>query len=182
MPRTRLPIVLGRLGKPGGRRIILVGHTDVVPIGDPATWSHGPWAGEREPDRVYGRGSCDMKGGVASIFGAVRALVATGLHNMLSGEIIIAAVPSEEDGGQGMLAAIRAGVTGDLAIITEPTGLDVVIAHAGAITFRLTVPGRAAHASVRREGVSALDKLQILVKALKADEKLAGMSWRRSRS
>jgi acetylornithine deacetylase len=69
-----------------------------------------------------------------------------------------------------MLAAIRAGVTGDEAVITEPTGLDVVIAHAGAITFRLTVPGRAAHASVRREGVSALDNLQTLVRALGVDE------------
>ena len=56
------------------------------------------------------------------------------------------------------------------ALITEPTNLDVVIAHAGAITFRLTVPGRAAHASMRREGVSALDKLQVLVRALETDE------------
>jgi acetylornithine deacetylase len=69
-----------------------------------------------------------------------------------------------------MLAAIRAGVTGEMAVITEPTGLDVVIAHAGAITFRLTVPGRAAHASMRREGVSALDELIVLVRALEADE------------
>ena len=79
-------------------------------------------------------------------------------------------VPSEEDGGQGMLAAIRAGCTGDMAVITEPTGLEVVIAHAGAITFRLVVPGRAAHASRRTEGVSALDKLGYLVAALAADE------------
>jgi acetylornithine deacetylase len=69
-----------------------------------------------------------------------------------------------------MLAAIRAGVTGDMAVITEPTDLEVVIAHAGAITFRLTVPGRAAHASVRREGVSALANLQKLVAALERDE------------
>jgi acetylornithine deacetylase len=69
-----------------------------------------------------------------------------------------------------MLAAIRAGATGDLAIITEPTRLDVVIAHAGAITFRLTVPGRAAHASMRREGVSALDKLFVLQRILAEDE------------
>ena len=79
-------------------------------------------------------------------------------------------MPSEEDGGQGTLAAIRAGATGDLAIIPEPSMLDVVVAHAGAITFRLEVPGRAAHASKRREGVSALDKLQVLVAALEADE------------
>ena len=84
--------------------------------------------------------------------------------------MLAVSVPSEEDGGQGMLAAIRAGCTGDAAVITEPTGLDVVIAHAGAITFRLTVPGRAAHASVRREGVSALDNLYTLIRALEADE------------
>jgi acetylornithine deacetylase len=170
MPRDRLPIVLGRLGRTGGRRIVLVGHVDVVPVGDPATWTRDPWAAERDGDRLYGRGAVDMKGGVAAILGAVRAVAAAGLGERLGGEILVASVPSEEDGGQGMLAAIRAGVTGDEAVITEPTGLDIVIAHAGAITFRLTVPGRAAHASVRREGVSALDNLQTLVRALEVDE------------
>jgi len=170
MPRDRLPIALGRLGRPGGRRVVLVGHVDVVPVGDPARWTRDPWAGEREGDRVYGRGAVDMKGGVASILGAVRAITAAGLEDRLEGEILIASVPSEEDGGQGMLAAIRAGVTGDMAIITEPTDLEIVVAHAGALTFKLTVPGRAAHASVRREGVSALDNLQTLVRALEADE------------
>lgn len=170
MPRDRLPIVLGRLGRPGGRRIVLVGHVDVVPPGDPATWDFDPWSGRRDGDRVYGRGACDMKGGVASILAAVKAIAEAGLADELGGEILVASVPSEEDGGQGMLAAIRAGATGDMAVITEPTGLDVVIAHAGAITFKLTVPGRAAHASVRREGVSALEKLQVLVRALEADE------------
>ena len=82
-------------------------------------------------------------------------------------------MPSEEDGGQGTLAAIRAGATGDLAIIAEPSRLDIVVAHAGAITFRLTVPGRAAHASRRTEGVSALANLQTLVQALEADEAAA---------
>jgi len=170
MPRDRLPIVLGRMGRPGRRRIVLVGHVDVVPVGDLATWSDDPWSAAIDGDRLYGRGACDMKGGVASILAAVRAIRDAGLEERLEGEILVASVPSEEDGGQGMLAAIRAGATGDMAVITEPTGLEVVIAHAGAITFRLSVPGRAAHASVRREGVSALDKLQVLVRALEADE------------
>jgi acetylornithine deacetylase len=181
MPRDRLPIVLGRLGQSVDeqgpdevarkrRRIVLVGHVDVVPVGDPATWTRDPWAAERDGERLYGRGAVDMKGGVASILAAVQALVQSGAAERLGGEILVASVPSEEDGGQGMLAAIRAGVTGDMAVITEPTDLEVVIAHAGAITFKLTVPGRAAHASVRREGVSALDNLQTLVRALEADE------------
>jgi acetylornithine deacetylase len=170
MPRERLPIVFGRAGRGGGRRLLLVGHVDVVPVGDPATWTRDPWGATREGDRLYGRGAVDMKGGLASILGAVRALTQAGLAAQLTGEVMVASVPSEEDGGQGMLAAIRAGATADEAVITEPTGLDIVIAHAGAITFRLTVPGRAAHASVRREGVSALDNLQTLVRALQADE------------
>jgi acetylornithine deacetylase len=170
MPRTSLPVVTGRLGRPGGRRILLVGHVDVVPPGDPATWTTDPWGAEIRDGAMYGRGACDMKGGVVSILAALRALLASGAADTLDGEVLAVSVPSEEDGGQGMLAAIRAGCTGDAAVITEPTGLDVVIAHAGAITFRLTVPGRAAHASMRREGVSALDNLYTLIRALEADE------------
>lgn len=170
MARTELPVVFARLGRPGGKRILLVGHTDVVPVGDPDTWTVDPWGGEIRDGQLYGRGSCDMKGGDASILAALRALVASGAADQLGGEVLAAFVPSEEDGGQGMLSAIRAGATGDMAIITEPTDMDIVIAHAGAIVFRLTVAGRAAHASMRREGVSALSNLTHLVEALEVDE------------
>ena len=170
MPRETLPVVVGRLGRPGGKRILLVGHVDVVPVGDLATWSRDPWAAEVDGGRVHGRGACDMKGGVAAMLGAVRAVVASGAAERFEGELVVVSVPSEEDGGQGMLAAIRAGIVGDMAVIPEPSNLDIVVAHAGALTFRMTVPGRAAHASVRREGVSALDKLALLVRALEADE------------
>ncbi len=168
--RSSLPLVIGRIGRPGGRRLILSGHLDVVPPGDLATWTTDPWAADIRDGSLFGRGACDMKGGVAAILAAVRALVASGAAAELGGELIVAFVPGEEDGGQGTLAAIRAGVTGDLAIITEPSNLDIVVAHAGAITFRLTVPGRAAHASQRREGVSALDKLFVVLRGLEADE------------
>ncbi|HYL41308.1 MAG TPA: ArgE/DapE family deacylase [Candidatus Binatus sp.] len=170
VPRDRLPIVVGRLGRPGGRRILLVGHVDVVPPGDPGTWRHGPWSADLDAGRVYGRGAVDMKGGLTSILAAVRAVRDGGAAGELDGEVVVVSVPSEEDGGQGMLAAIRAGFTGDAAVIAEPSDLEIVIAHAGAITFRLSVPGRAAHASVRREGVSALDNLMALVRAFEADE------------
>ncbi|HEY7970959.1 MAG TPA: ArgE/DapE family deacylase [Candidatus Limnocylindrales bacterium] len=168
--RTNLPVVIGRLGPSGGRRIVLSGHTDVVPPGDLATWSADPWSGEVRDGALFGRGACDMKGGVAAILGAVRALRDSGAASALAGQVVVALVPGEEDGGQGTLAAIRAGATGDLAVIPEPSNLDIVVAHAGAITFRLTVPGRAAHASQRREGVSALDNLYVILRALEADE------------
>ena len=148
-----------RAGRTGRRSpLILSGHLDVVPPGDPATWSVDPWGAEVRDGRLYGRGACDMKGGVAAILAAVRALGAEGSLHRLGGELMVVLVPSEEDGGQGTLAAIRRGDRrhGDHHRALD---LDVVVAHAGAITFRLTVPGRAAHASQRREGVSALDKL-----------------------
>jgi acetylornithine deacetylase len=170
MDRVTLPIVVGRAGHAGGRRLILSGHLDVVPPGDASTWTVDPWGGDIVDGRLYGRGSCDMKGGVAAILAAVRSLAVTGELRRLEGELVVVLVPSEEDGGQGTLGAIRAGNVGDLAIITEPSRLDIVVAHAGAITFRLTVPGKAAHASQRREGVSALDKLFVLIRALEADE------------
>jgi acetylornithine deacetylase len=171
MERTTLPIVVGRVGSADGRRLILSGHLDVVPPGDPASWTVDPWGAEIREDRLYGRGACDMKGGVAAILAAVRSLGVDGSLHRLDGELMVVLVPSEEDGGQGTLGAIRSGATADMAIITEPSQLDVVVAHAGAITFRLTVPGRAAHASQRREGISALDKLFELTRALEGDER-----------
>jgi acetylornithine deacetylase len=68
MDRSSLPVVIGRAGPPGaaGPRLILSGHLDVVPAGDPATWTADPWAGDVRDGSLYGRGACEMKGGVAS--------------------------------------------------------------------------------------------------------------------
>jgi acetylornithine deacetylase len=170
--RTTLPVVAGHLdtGRPGPR-VLLVGHVDVVPPGDPELWSSPPFEAVLRDGRVHGRGANDMKGGVISATAAMRAVASVLREDPgLAGEAILVTVPGEEDGGAGMLAAIRAGYTGDVAVITEPTSLRVVTVQAGAITFRLTIHGRAAHASMRREGVSALEKLIVIHEALRADE------------
>jgi len=167
MERTHLPIVAGRLrGSRPGPTLMLCGHVDVVPPGDPATWTTPAFEPRIRNGSMYGRGACDMKGGLVAALEALRLVAAVDF----AGEVILLAVPSEEDGGSGALAAIRAGYTADACIITEPTNMEMVVAHGGAITFTLGVPGRAAHASVRREGVSALDNLAYLVEALRADE------------
>ncbi len=175
-PRTILPLVAAsvRAARPG-RRLILSGHTDVVPAGDPGTWSTPPFEPVTAGGRIRGRGACDMKGGVVAAVEALRAIASlAGPDGLLpapfAGEAAFVGVPSEEDGGAGTLAAIRAGWVGDAAIVTEPTRMAIVTAAAGAITFRLAVPGRAAHASTRTEGVSALEKLEVLHAALRADE------------
>jgi len=171
MSRRSLPLVAGTLaGRRPGPRLLLAGHTDVVPPGDRGSWSLDPFRPELRDGQVHGRGACDMKGGLVAALAALAAVRATVDPADLAGEAVVLAVPSEEDGGAGMLAAIRAGFVADAAIITEPTRLEIVTVQAGAITFRLAVPGRAAHASVRREGVSALEKLEVLHGALRADE------------
>ncbi|MGH2511455.1 MAG: M20/M25/M40 family metallo-hydrolase, partial [Candidatus Limnocylindrales bacterium] len=169
MDRTTLPVVIGRAGIDGARRVIVLGHVDVVPVGDETLWRTPPWIPTRADGAIHARGAVDMKGGVIAGLAAVRAAVAAAGPD-LRGEILFVTVPSEEDGGAGMLAAIRAGVTGAAAVITEPSELGIVTAHAGAITFRLTITGKAAHASKRTAGVSALDKLTIVMAALAANE------------
>jgi len=171
VPRTTLPLVAGTLrGSRPGRRLLLVAHTDVVPPGDPKTWTTPAFAPDIRAGRVFGRGACDMKGGLVAALAAIRAVANALGPSGLAGEVVLVGVPSEEDGGAGTFAAIRAGYVGDAAVIPEPTRLEIVTVAAGAITFRLTVPGRAAHASTRREGVSALDNLELLHAALRADE------------
>ncbi len=143
-------------GRGGGRSLILNGHVDVVPPGDAANWRYPPWEGTVHDGRVYGRGSVDMKGGLACALFAVKAILDAGVP--LRGTIHVESVIGEEGGGVGTLAACLRGYHADGAVVVEPTELKVAPAQAGALTFRITVPGRSAHACVREEGVSAIEK------------------------
>jgi len=161
--------VAGSTGRGEGRTLIMNGHVDVVPEGDASGWSVPPWQATIRDGRVYGRGSADMKGGLCCALAAARALTAAGVE--LAGRLVIESVIGEEDGGCGTLAAIERGYRGDGAIVMEPTGLDVAPAHAGALGFRLEVRGRAAHGSLRDEGVSPIEKFFPIYDALIALER-----------
>ncbi len=175
--RTVLPVVAGATGQVGAdRRVIICGHIDTVAAGAREHWSTDPFGAEIRDGRLYGRGSMDMKGGVVAGLAALRALVETEAE--LGGEAVLLTVPAEEDGGAGMLAAIRAGYTAEMAVITEPTNLEIVTAHAGAMTFRLTISGRSAHAAFRLEGVSAIEKLHVIHDALIEDERVRNAAER----
>lgn len=159
------PNVVGSLrGHAGGRSLILNAHIDTVDPGDPTRWTYPPFAAEVVGGQLYGRGACDMKAGLATNLMAIAALRATGYAPR--GDVIVQSVIAEEDGGAGTLAAVLRGYRADAAIITEPTGLAVVPAQGGSLVFRLHVPGRSAHAAVRDEGVSAIEKFALLHRAL----------------
>lgn len=162
---TGRPNVVGTLRSAGnGRSLILNAHIDTVEPGDVARWTSPPFAAEIRDGAIYGRGALDMKAGLVTNLVALRALARAGLRPL--GNVIVESTISEEDGGAGALAAILRGYRADAAIITEPTGLDTVIAQGGSLVFRLHLEGRSAHAAVRNEGVSAIEKFAVLHQGL----------------
>lgn len=162
--------LVGRLpGRGGGATLMLNGHIDVVPPGDLATWrDRQAFSGRLDGGQVFGRGACDMKGGLVAALWAMRALRRSGIR--LQGDVLLASVQGEEDGGMGTYATLHRGWRADACVIPEPTGLDLVPANAGSLTFRLRVRGRATHASRRAAGVSAVEKSWPVFRALGALE------------
>lgn len=151
--------VLGRLrGTGGGRTLMLNAHCDTVDV-------HGmpePFSGEIRDGRVYGRGSYDMKGSLAACMAAARALVDSAVP--LRGDVLVAAVADEEYGSLGTSDLIqRLRVSGRLqvdgAIVTEPTALNVCLAHKGYLWIEVEVTGRAAHGSKFELGIDANMKM-----------------------
>ncbi|WP_394846308.1 ArgE/DapE family deacylase [Pendulispora brunnea] len=166
---------VGRLGGSSGSSgssgegrpaLVLCGHVDVVPPGNLDAWpDRDPWSLRVEGGAIAGRGTCDMKGGLAAIFGAVSALARAGVR--LRRPLAVHAVVGEEDGGLGAFATLLRGHVGDACVIAEPTAGAIIPANAGSLTFQLDVPGQAAHGSTRTLGVSAIDKLSVLLAALR---------------
>jgi len=146
--------VVGATG-PGTPALVLQGHVDVVPTGDLQQWDTDPFSGRIIGRTLHGRGACDMKAGVAANFAVARAIKASGIT--LERPLALHCVVSEEDGGLGAFATMRRGHLADAAVISEPTSGNIITANAGALTFELRVPGRAAHGSTRLEGVSSFD-------------------------
>ena len=165
----RPSIVATRPGRGGGRSLLMNAHVDTVENGDPETWTHDPLSGKIIGDLLYGRGSCDMKGGLVTYIVALDALEALGIG--LNGDAIVAATVSEEDGGVGALATILNGYRADAALVTEPTRLALVPALGGALVFRLKVLGQSTHAATRERGVSAFEKFLPIFEELRELER-----------
>ncbi|WP_254525592.1 ArgE/DapE family deacylase [Natrinema caseinilyticum] len=148
-----------------GRSLTFSGHVDVVPA-DASEWKYDPWNATVEDGRLYGRGSNDMLGGVASILIAFEALRDVDIE--LAGDLTLQTTVEEEAGGPGgVLSALERGYQPDAAIITEPSGLpNVGMASAGVMYFRIRVPGKSSHAARGYEGVNAIGKATKIYHAL----------------
>lgn len=162
--------LVGRLpGLDDSTSVMLNCHVDVVPAGTREAWDGDPFGARIEGDVLHGRGACDMKGGLVAAVWAVRALRRAGVR--LRGDVLLACVAGEEDGGLGTYATLRRGWRADACVVPEPTGLDVVPACGGALTFRLRVRGLATHASRRTTGVSAIERFWPVWRALETLER-----------
>jgi acetylornithine deacetylase len=150
----------------GDPALVLAGHLDVVPPGDPDAWPGGdPWTLRDDGEELHGRGACDMKGGVAAVLAVLAALQRTGTR--LTRPLAVHTVVGEEDGGLGTFATLARGHTGEACVIAEPTHGQVVVANSGALTFRLEVAGLATHGATRTRGVSAVEAFWPVLRALR---------------
>ena len=148
-------------GRAPGPSLMFCGHTDTVGV----SGMNRPFEPVVRDGRLYGRGSQDMKGGVAAMIGAVRVLAESG--GLSSGRVIVAAVVDEEHaslGAEALVASWRA----DAAVVTEPTDLDVAVAHKGFQWVEVQTRGRAAHGSRPRDGRDAILRMGRVLQRLES--------------
>jgi acetylornithine deacetylase len=146
-------------GTGGGRSLILNAHTDTVGVAG----MEAPFTPRIEDGRLYGRGAYDMKASLAAIMLVGRDAVQRGFR----GDVIVTAVVDEEVGSIGSEAIVRRH-RADAAIVTEPTGLKVGVAHRGFVAFELETQGRAAHGSRPDLGIDAIAKMGRVLVGLEA--------------
>ncbi len=153
------PTIVGiARGTGGGRSLMLNGHLDTVGV---SSYDGNPFSGEVREGNVYGRGAFDMKAGVAAIMvAAARAAAAN-----LAGDVIVTLVADEEFGSQGTQDAL-AEVTADAAIVTEPSEMNLVLAHRGFAWFEIELTGEAAHGSMPHQGIDAIAHAGLVMRAL----------------
>ena len=142
--------------------LLFNGHLDVVPPS--SAMAYPPFDATIEGDRLWGRGAADMKGGVAAMACALAAVRGAGVP--LKRPVTLSAVASEEQGCRGTAALVRRGVDARWAVVGEPTGLDLVIAHKGVDRYQVTVEGRSAHESMPGRGINAIVHATHIISAL----------------
>ena len=160
-PTPTTPNIVATLGRKGGRRLILNGHSDVVPPGNLEKWEFDPFSGEIRDGKIFGRGASDMKCGLAGLLFSMGVLSDEQVE--LDGEVMLAIVPDEEvSGSWGTKWLVESGmVTGDACIIAEPSGyFNCEIGQKGCCWLKLTASGVPAHGSLAPfVGENAIEKL-----------------------
>ncbi len=177
------PNVIGSLGekRSGQKSLLLEGHTDVVTEGDPAEWSHPPFGADLVDGRIYGRGTADMKSGLAAAMVAAAAFRRAGVA--LKGKLVVGALVDEEDGMIGVrhLCQTAVGRELDAAIICEPEENELCLEQRGVVWARFRVRGKMAHGAMPEAGVNPIACLGRLLAAAPGLERRLRKACEKSR-
>jgi acetylornithine deacetylase len=171
-PESGLPLIpyegrrslVATLDGRGGRSLLLNGHVDVVSEAPADRWTKAPFGAEVGDGRLFGRGACDMKGGIAAMLLAVEAALAEG---PLPGSVVYQSVIEEECGGNGALAACLQGPTAEGVVIAEPTNGTMSLVAPGVIWARITLEGVSRHASHADEGSNPIESAFAVISSLR---------------
>lgn len=157
--------VIGLLPGEKKEELLWNGHMDTVSIGDPALWTKHPFGGEIEDGKLYGRGSCDMKAGLAAMIFALEALAKSGVRRRRG--ILFTAVIDEEVNFKGTKALIEAGKLKNCvrACVSEPTSVCPASSLQGAAEFTARFYGKAAHSGCRKTGATRLSPWLLLLRS-----------------
>lgn len=159
-------VLVTATGRPGGPHLLFEAHLDTV---SPSQGQVDPFSPRLEGDRLYGRGACDTKASIAAMLLALESVLP--LRERETTVSLAFTVGEEIGDNEGVRHLVASGFRSDGAIVGEPTGLDVIVAHKGTIRWRMVSTGRAVHSSSPQEGVNAIVKMAKLIRAL--DERLA---------
>jgi len=162
------PNVIARWKVGRGPHLLLTGHLDTVPVGE--GWIRDPFGAEVDGERLYGRGACDMKGGLAAMLGAIVDLRKRGEEP--AGDVTVAAVVGEEEDSAGTRALVGRGIHADRAVLAEPTAMQLVVGNRGLLNFRVIVTGASAHASspgLGRNAVTAAARIALELESIDAE-------------
>ena len=159
----RYQVIATLRGTGGGKTLMLNGHIDQDPLS--MGWKRDPWKSSVEGDRLYGAGIYNMKGGVASIVAAAEAVRRA--KASLKGDLQVACVVGELQGGVGTEYALEHGYRPDMAIVAEPNDADTVLTvHAGWLEMAVHVLGESRHISQKESGINAIQKMSKAIEAI----------------
>jgi len=167
----RPQLIARRPGTGDGRSLLFNGHVDVVEVGRREAWSSDPFRARLRSERLYGRGACDMKGGVAAMVLAAEVLAELGVP--LRGDLLLNTVTDEESTGAGTLACVARGLRADGCLIPEPTSGQVWLGSRGVLLPTVEVDGRAGHTGLARgdeldgAGVGAIERILPILDAMR---------------
>jgi acetylornithine deacetylase len=161
----RFQVIAWLRGTGGGKSMMFNGHIDIDPLS--LGWRHDPWQPVVEDDRLYGAGVMNMKGADATMISAAEAIRTAGVS--LPGDIVLALVVGELQGGVGTVHMLERGIRADAAIVPEPFGADAVVTtHAGVTEMAISTIGFSRHISDRRGAVDAIEKMMKAIPVIKA--------------